>query len=131
MDSASLFCLRSCLKSGDNREYYELLELKSKRPTEDEIKRGYKKASLANHPDKLSQRGIEVTDAHREKFHKIKEAYEVLSDPKRKKIYDQLGETGLKFFENPQNVSPKELIKNFQVLRMHPIHLIFICFMSG
>ena len=45
----------------------------------------------------------------------IKEAYDILSDPKRKKLYDQVGMTGLKLVESPQDVNPTELLKNFQV----------------
>lgn len=48
----------------------------------------------------------------------LKEAYDVLSDPKRRRLYDDLGASGLKLVETPSNlVNPLELIKNFQVSR--------------
>lgn len=65
--------------------------------------------------DKLAQRGIEVTPEHKQKFLKIKEAYDVLSDPKRKRLYDQLGLTGLKLMENPKEVDPTIILRNYQV----------------
>ena len=46
---------------------------------------------------------------------KLKEAYDVLSDSKRRRLYDDLGESGLKLVETPSQVNPVELIKNFQV----------------
>jgi DnaJ-class molecular chaperone len=46
---------------------------------------------------------------------KVKEAYDVLSDPKKKQIYDEVGLSGLKFLDNPADVNPSDLIKNFQV----------------
>ena len=52
-----IFCLKSFMKGGDNKEYYELLELTTRNPTADDIKKAYKKASLNLHPDKLAQRG--------------------------------------------------------------------------
>eukprot|EP01034_Spumella_vulgaris_P029841 gene29841-36962_t len=44
--------------------------------------------------DKLAQKGIEVTAEHKQKFLKVKEAYDVLSDPKRRRLYDELGTLG-------------------------------------
>jgi hypothetical protein len=44
----------------------------------------------------------------------VKEAYDVLSDPKRRKLYDRLGKTGMKLVESPQEISPLEFLKNFQ-----------------
>lgn len=114
MDSFFLICLRSCLKGDRDREYYDLLNITDKNPSIDDIKKAYKKASLNFHPDKLAQKGIEVTEEHTKRFNKMKEAYDVLSDPKRRKIYDQLGSNGLKLFENPQSIEPIEIIKNFQ-----------------
>lgn len=113
MDGLLLICCRSCLRGGDNTEYYSLLGI-DRRADIDSIKKAYKKASLNLHPDKLAQKGITQTNEHREQFVKIKEAYEVLIDTKRRKLYDELGASGLKLLESPQEVNPAELIKNFQ-----------------
>lgn len=56
-----------------------------------------------------------MTPEHKQKFLKIKEAYDVLSDPKRKRLYDQLGLTGLKLMENPKEVDPTIILRNYQV----------------
>jgi DnaJ-class molecular chaperone len=48
----------------------------------------------------------------------LKEAYDVLSDPKRRRLYDDLGASGLKLVETPSQVNPAELIKNFQVINI-------------
>ena len=91
MENLVLFCCKSCLRGeGDNKELYTNLGLESKRATLDEIKKAYKKKSLNMHPDKLSQRGITVTEEHSKAFLKLKESYDILSDPKRRKIYDQV-----------------------------------------
>lgn len=71
-------------------DYYQILEL-SKTATPEEIKKAYRKNALKYHPDKNP--GNPDAEA---KFKKISEAYEVLSDEKKKKIYDQYGEDGLK-----------------------------------
>ena len=113
MDGLLLLCCRSCLRGDDNSEYYSLLDI-DKRSDLETIKKAYKKASLNLHPDKLAQKGITQTAEHREHFVKVKEAYEVLVDPKRRKLYDELGASGLKLIESPQEVNPSELIKNFQ-----------------
>ena len=54
------------------------------------MKRTYKKLALEYHPDKNP--GCVDTE---EKFKKIGKAYEVLSDPQKKQVYDQFGEEGL------------------------------------
>ncbi len=61
-------------------DFYDLLEI-SKTATPDEIKISYRKKSLTHHPD--------VTGGNKEKFQAIKEAYEVLSNPKTRDQYDR------------------------------------------
>ena len=67
-------------------DYYEVLGI-SKNATEDDIKKAYRKLARKLHPD------VNPNDksAH-EKFQKINEANEVLSDPEKRKKYDQYGE---------------------------------------
>lgn len=71
------------------KDYYQTLGL-SRNATEDDIKKAYKKLALKYHPDKNKSPGAE------EKFKEIAEAYEVLSDKKKRDVYDQFGEEGLK-----------------------------------
>lgn len=70
------------------KDYYKVLGIQ-KGATDDEIKKAYRKMALKFHPDKNKSPGAE------EKFKEIAEAYEVLSDKKKRDIYDQFGEEGL------------------------------------
>jgi len=71
------------------KDYYSILGI-SKKATEEEIKKAYRKQALKYHPDKNKAPEAE------EKFKLIAEAYEVLSDKKKRDIFDQFGEEGLK-----------------------------------
>lgn len=71
------------------KDYYKILGIPSG-SNEDEIKKAYRRMALKFHPDKNKDPNAE------EKFKEIAEAYEVLSDPKKRVIYDQYGEDGLK-----------------------------------
>ena len=64
------------------RDYYEVLEI-SKTATEVEIKRAYRKKAIQFHPDKNP--GDKTAE---EKFKEAAEAYEVLSDPEKRRRYD-------------------------------------------
>jgi DnaJ-class molecular chaperone len=65
----------------------------NKNATDREIKKAYYKLARELHPDKVT--GPKKAEME-EKFKKIGEAYEILSDPKERKLYDQMGEDYLK-----------------------------------
>ncbi|XP_028824717.1 dnaJ homolog subfamily B member 1-like [Denticeps clupeoides] len=71
------------------KDYYSVLGIR-RGATDDEIKKAYRRQALKYHPDKNKAAGAE------EKFKEVAEAYDVLSDPKKKDIYDRFGEEGLK-----------------------------------
>lgn len=71
------------------KNYYSILGV-DRNASEKEIKKAYRKLALQYHPDKNKSPGAE------EKFKNVAEAYDVLSDPQKKKVYDQFGEEGLK-----------------------------------
>ena len=73
----------------EKRDYYEVLGLK-KGASEDEIKKAFRKMAMKYHPDKNP--GDKNAEA---KFKEINEAYGVLSDPEKKKMYDQFGHAGV------------------------------------
>ena len=70
------------------RDYYEVLGLQ-KGASEDEIKKAYRKMALKYHPDRNP--GDKEAE---EKFKEAAEAYDVLSDPKKRQQYDQFGHAG-------------------------------------
>ena len=75
-----------------DKSYYEILELNNT-ASQEEIAEAYRNLSLKYHPSKASPENQEVYELH---FQKLAEAYEVLSDPTKKGIYDIYGSNGLR-----------------------------------
>ena len=70
----------------EKRDYYEVLGV-SKTATDDELKKAYRKLAKKYHPDA----NPDNPKAAEAKFKEVNEAYEVLSDSQKRKMYDQFG----------------------------------------
>lgn len=85
-----------CIASGcigpncNSKDYYQILGVE-RDATTSQIKKSFRKLAMKYHPDKNKEPGAE------EKFKSIAEAYEVLSDHKKRKHYDQGGSFGDSF----------------------------------
>ena len=72
-------------------DYYSTLGVK-RNANKRELKKAYRKLALKYHPDKNPKNKAKAT----KKFEELSTAYEVLNDPEKRRIYDQVGEEGLK-----------------------------------
>ncbi|HEC82465.1 MAG TPA: hypothetical protein ENI53_01085 [Thermoplasmatales archaeon] len=81
------------------KDYYEILGV-SRDSTKDEIKRAYRNLALKYHPDRNNDKESE------EKFKEIAEAYAVLFDEEKRKLYDMQGHSGIE-----KNYSYEEIFK--------------------
>ena len=66
------------------RDYYKILGV-SKDASDDAIKKQYRRLARKYHPDVSKEKNAE------DKFKEVQEAYQVLSDPEKKRAYDQIG----------------------------------------
>ncbi|XVE98523.1 hypothetical protein REPUB_Repub03eG0113400 [Reevesia pubescens] len=82
-------------------DYYNILKV-NKNATDDDLKKSYRRLAMKWHPDKNPNNKKEAEA----KFKQISEAYEVLSDPQKRAIYDQYGEEGLKDMPPPGSSGP-------------------------
>jgi DnaJ family protein A protein 2 len=88
-------------------KFYDILGV-SPACTEQELKKAYKIGALKHHPDKNAHN----PDAA-EKFKDLSHAYEVLSDPQKRSIYDQYGEEGLEGGAGGAGMNAEDLFSQF------------------
>jgi len=83
-------------------DYYAVLGVKKSAKLK-QIKSAYRKLALKYHPDKVAEEDREEAN---EKFIKVNEAYAVLSDDEKRKVYDKYGKNGLDALE--KGMDPEE-----------------------
>lgn len=94
----------------DKKDYYALLGV-PRDASDRQIKKAFRKLAVKYHPDKNKEKGAE------EKFKEFAEAYGVLTDPEKRKKYDQFGSSA---FENGggggagQNFNFDDVLRNFE-----------------
>lgn len=75
-----------------NSNYYSVLGV-DKSASKEDIKKAYKKFVVKNHPDKFPE---EKKKEATKRFHEVQEAYEILSDEKKRQAYDSIGHEAYK-----------------------------------
>ena len=83
------------------RDYYEVLGV-NKNATDEELKKAYRKLAKKYHPDANPDNKKEAE----EKFKEVNEAYETLSDPQKRRMYDQFGHNGPQGFGGGSGQGP-------------------------
>lgn len=88
-------------------DYYSILQL-DKKANEQDIKKAYKKAAIKWHPDK----NPDNKETAEKRFKEVSEAYSVLSDKKKREIYDMYGKEGLQN-DGGIGVNPNDIFSQF------------------
>lgn len=91
------------------KDYYKILGVERK-ASQDDIKKAFRKLAMKYHPDQNKD-----NKQAEEKFKEINEAYEVLSDPKKRERYDQLGSSYAQWQQrggNPGNFNWNEWVSS-------------------
>jgi DnaJ-class molecular chaperone len=79
--------------AGGYKDYYQILGI-GKNASQDEIKQAYRKLAREHHPDMVKDSDKAAAE---KRFKEINEAYQVLGDAQKRKMYDQYGTTGAEF----------------------------------
>jgi len=100
--------LLACVVLISAADLYKVLDL-DRSASEQDIKKAYKRLSRKYHPDKNREPDAES------KFVEVAHAYEILSDPTKKQIYDRHGEEGLRAHEGGQHqyANPFDMFSQF------------------
>ncbi|MDC4459518.1 DnaJ domain-containing protein, partial [Acinetobacter baumannii] len=72
------------------KDSYELLGI-DKNASDADIKKALRKSAMKYHPDRMVNADEKEKKEAEEKFKELNEAYQVLSDPEKKQLYDQYG----------------------------------------
>lgn len=98
------FNFNNMRESADEEDYYHILEI-SRDASSEEIKKAYRKLSMIHHPDKNGN-----SEESNRKFKLLASAYETLSNPEKKKLYD-MGVRGGNFstFGDFEHVNPFDI----------------------
>jgi len=75
------------LKKSKRKDYYKILGV-DKNANEEEIKKAYRKRAMVHHPDRHSGATEAEQKDHEHKFKEVGEAYAILSDDKKRRMYD-------------------------------------------
>jgi len=79
--------MKLAAKKALRKDYYKVLGV-DKNASQDEVKKAYKKRALIHHPDRHSSASESVQKEQEKQFKELGQAYEILSDPKKRNRYD-------------------------------------------